>query len=389
MIENSIIHYCQDEKFINSSYHQFNELFPQKNHFYIYDCENQKTKHINVNQDFSFIDTIPESFKKIPENSLVIFHSLPEYLISYLHLLPKSATTVWLQFGYEIYGDHNLYSQNILLDRLTKKHFKKEYPKDKIKDKIKTKIFPFLRLFKKELYLTHGEQASVKKKKKIEQLKRINFWGTSYREECQHLSKTLGYQRPLFEFYYYSLEQILNIESKIILNKNKIMIGHSGFPNGNHLDILEKIKEFKTPPKDIIVPFSYGIEDYKKYIKKYNPIKNVSYIEDFLPLKEYNKILNEVKIAVFNNRRQQALGNIISLLYFGAKVFMSNKNTFYHFLKRKGIHVYCYETELNTSNFHGLSIDQIKTNRKILKNFLGEDILKEKLRKSILQTLNK
>ena len=84
------LHICQDEKFINSAYKQFEELYPEKNDFYIYGCNKKETKHIQLNENFHFVDSLSDTFKNIPENCIVIFHSLPDLVIENLYLLPKS-----------------------------------------------------------------------------------------------------------------------------------------------------------------------------------------------------------------------------------------------------------------------------------------------------------
>ena len=87
---------------------------------------------------------------------------------------------------------------------------------------------------------------------------------------------------------------------------------------------------------------------------------------------------------IFNNKRQQAIGNTISLLWFGAKVYLSDKNPFYHFLKRKGVFVYCFETDLNENNIlQLLSLDQINHNKKILFQELNQKYLINLLNRQI------
>lgn len=384
------LHICQDEKFINSAYKQFEELYPEKNDFYIYGCNKKETKHIQLNENFHFVDSLSDTFKNIPENCIVIFHSLPDLVIENLYLLPKSVKTVWFQFGFEVYEDKNLYSENQLLDTITKKYFSINAPHENWKDKIKTNIFPFIRIFKKDLYYTYGEIASQKRKSKIKHLERINFWGTSFEEEAINLSKTLGYQRPFFNFTYYPIEKIIDTELNFSPDKKFIMIGHSGFPNGNHLDVISKIKNYQLGETQLIIPFSYGVT---KYINEVKPLllkvrSDIKFIEDFMPLEDYNKILEGVKIAILNNRRQQAIGNIIALLYMGAKVFLSKKNTYYHFLKRNNIIVYCYEKDLNEKTINmGLNFEEIEHNRKILFSLYNSKQLQSELQNSVTKVI--
>jgi hypothetical protein len=110
-------------------------------------------------------------------------------------------------------------------------------------------------------------------------------------------------------------------------------------------------------------------------------------------LDEYNFLLNKTKIAIFNNHRQQAMGNIISLLYFGAKVYVSKYNSMYRFFKNNKMIIFSYEKDLKKEQFsEGLSVAEIEHNRKILSQIFSEERLLSSLSnslKKIKQSKNK
>ncbi len=348
-----IVHICQDEKFINSAYLQFEQLYPNQNEFYIYDCLNGETKHIKRNETFHFFELNQEFFESL-NNSIVVFHSIPNHLAKYLQFINKSNKVVWFLFGFETYGDQMLYSENVLLDKITYKYFRNKSIGFNFKEQVKYYLFPFIRKIKKDLYYSEKEYQIIKREEKLNNLKRVDYIGSSFEEEKQIQSKILKFDRPLFDFWYYPLEVIVDMRTEINLNKGKVLIGHSGFSNGNHLDVVYKIKNYNLSNVEVIIPFSYGEKKYMEIVKKeIASLKiNVKFLEDFMPLSLYSGLLNDVKIAVFNNRRQQAIGNIITLIYFGSKVFLSEKNTFYQFLKRQNVLVYNYEKELNDTSIN-------------------------------------
>ena len=107
-------------------------------------------------------------------------------------------------------------------------------------------------------------------------------------------------------------------------------VGNSADPRNKHIEILNKLSRFKEKNIEIITPLSYGDQEWAKkvyevgkklYGAKYKPLL------EFLPPEEYGKILNSVDIAIFNHDRQQALGNILALLYLGKKVFIKSDIT--------------------------------------------------------------
>ena len=180
---------------------------------------------------------------------------------------------------------------------------------------------------------------------------------------------------------------IVDVNQPINYSKSKILIGNSGFKSNNHLDVFHKINTYSLKNLEIVVPLNYGepkyiqevlVEGKKDFNETFKPLL------DFMPLADYNTILESVGVAILNNKRQQAVGNTIALLWFGAKVFLSHKNPFYHYLKRKGVLVYCYETELNEKSISQfLSLEQIEHNRIVLFQELNQAHLAALLKEQI------
>lgn len=375
-------HFCSDEKFINSAYNQFENLFPKKNKFLIYGCPQKQTFHIKINEDYEFVNNIKESFENIPENSVVFFHSLPDSLISNLAHFKKSVILVWFVHGYEVYNDPYLYSEKKSLDKITRKTF--GYTHIGLKENLKNKLWPILRKIKSDLYYTKSEEKKLK-------LKRINYFGCSFVEEHKQVYKILGIKRPLFNFWYYPIEDIVINNELFINNKEFIMIGNSGFKTNNHIDVFSKISKLGLKNK-IVMPISYGNKNYTeqliKHIEEHYNYLEINYLQQFLTLNEYNTFLNSIKTAIFNTRRQQAIGNIITLINNGSKVFISEKNTFYHYLVNRGIKVFSYEKDMNLKEINSsLDIETIKSNREKLYDLLNHDRLKNELLNSIKKIL--
>lgn len=381
------IHICQDEKFINSGYEQFEYLYPDCNLLYVYDCTSQKLKHINIDKKkIRFIELTHDVFNDLPIKSIVIFHSLPNHIINFIGSINSNIPVIWFLFGFETYGDPNIYKRNYLLDKKTYKYFENNTSKVTVKENLYAILAPLIRIFKPNFPKSLLEVKKHAIRLKYNQLKRVDFLGCSFDEEYDFQIKLLKRKIPKFDFWYYPLEQTVEIATPINSNKNTILIGHSGFTNGNHYDILSKIQYYDLIQYKILVPFSYGNVEYMTKIKTLvKDLKlKIDFLESFLPKKEYNIFLNDVKFAIFNNRRQQAVGNTIALLYLGAKVFMSEKNSFYKYLKNNKIVVFSYEKELNEDELKmGLNVMQIEHNRKVLFDLLNSDFQRKSLKDSI------
>jgi hypothetical protein len=65
---------------------------------------------------------------------------------------------------------------------------------------------------------------------------------------------------------------------------------------------------------------------------------------DFMPFDKYLEFLGEIDIAVFAHKRQQAMGNTITLLGLGKKVYMRNDVTPFETFKDIGVKVFDVES---------------------------------------------
>lgn len=379
--EFQIVHICEDEKFINSAVEQFEDCFPRQNTFFVLPVSSDENfKHVK-SQDFIHKTTpvkLIQVSSTLSNNAIVVLHSLSLRFYDFVLQLPKNIPIIWFCFGFEVYNDANYFKNDLLLDKLTKKKFPET--KKSTKDKFIETARPYYRLVKTTLPLSPKEY-----KHKV--MQRINYLGSSFYEEYQQVCKLIRQKKKFFDFWYYPLELIVDVQQPIQHTKSKIIIGNSGFKSGNHLDVFNTIKEFSLQDIEIVVPLNYGEPNYiqnilnegkKNFDEKFMPLL------DFMPLSAYNSILESVGVAILNNKRQQAVGNSIALLWFGAKVFLSHKNPFYHYLKRKGVLVFCYETELNEKSISQfLSLEQIEYNRAILLQELNQahlaDLLKEQI----------
>lgn len=381
-MNNNIIHIASDEKFINSAHWQFENAFPNSNVFYIFTSDKSKdfkyvTPQPNINK-FDISTDLPSFLASLSANEILIFHSLSESFFPLILQLPKTVQCVWMCFGYEIYADKRFFKEASLYDSITQKRFGKGEAKSKYL--VLESARPFIRKVNKNLPLSSLE---IKKKA----ISRMDYIASSFVEEQEAIQKLIKQKKKTFPFWYYPIEQMVNIDETIVNDRNAIIIGNSGTMSGNHLDVFDKIKSFSCTDRTIVVPLSYGNETYIKEIldegkatfgSQFKPLT------DFMPLNEYNQIIKQCGVALLCNYRQQAVGNTISLLWFGSKVFLSTNNPFYHYLKRIGVEVFSYESDLNDqSSLELLSNETIQNNREALLYHLNTNLLQAELKEAI------
>jgi len=119
-----------------------------------------------------------------------------------------------------------------------------------------------------------------------------------------------------------------------------ILVGNSADPNNNHLESLEKLVPYREQNLRIYVPLSYGdranaekvIEQGRAWFgDKFIPMTSP------VPFNEYLELLESMDIAMFNHKRQQAMGNTITLLGLGKTVYMRHDVTQWSFLMGVGL----------------------------------------------------
>lgn len=183
--------------------------------------------------------------------------------------------------------------------------------------------------------------------------------------------------------FYYCFGYPSNLYKKVDLKKMEkselwIQIGNSADPSNNHLEILEKLSKFKNMNIKLFCILSYGgNEEYKNQVikKGLELFKGKFYpILNFMEFDQYMNFLSSLDIAIFAHNRQQAFGNITSLLSMKKTVYIKETVTTFKTLKEMGIEVKSFEKLINLEK-----IDEniLETNRKIIEENFSEEKLIE------------
>ena len=156
-----------------------------------------------------------------------------------------------------------------------------------------------------------------------------------------------------------------------------IQIGNSADPSNNHVEIIEMLHKHRGDNIAIYAPLSYGDKTYaqnliaigkEKFGEKFHPIT------ELMPAHDYLKFLQKIDIAIFNHNRQQAMGNTITLLGLGKKVYLRKNISSWNSIKKIGA------TAFDIEKFSLTPIDNItkEKNKIVIKqNFSNENLKKQ------------
>ncbi|MCE9793850.1 TDP-N-acetylfucosamine:lipid II N-acetylfucosaminyltransferase [Shewanella indica] len=153
-----------------------------------------------------------------------------------------------------------------------------------------------------------------------------------------------------------------------------ILVGNSADPSNLHSVAFKALEDYKD--NNIIAPLSYGNAEYASFVTKcgYEKFGGSFYpLKKFLKKDDYVAILSKVDIAIFIHERQQAMGNIITLLGLGKKIYMNRKSTAYQCLKGLGLYVYDFED----FNIQRLNFNEMKHNVEFVECYFSVENLKK------------
>lgn len=220
-------------------------------------------------------------------------------------------------------------------------------------------------------------------------IQRVDYFSSPIPEDYELLKAALGHQfrAEYVQLNYASVEGTLTHGGRGVLG-NDILLGNSATGTNNHLEILNMLSSIDIGDRKVVVPLSYGSQEYGDEIEKYGRRllgNNFVPIRNFMPLAEYNLLISSCSIAIMNHRRQQALGNIGTILCNGAKLFLDENNVVYKFFRRKGAYVFSVReiAERGAEAFDPLSKSEKERNIEVINQVWGHDTVIDNVRKFV------
>jgi hypothetical protein len=313
--------------------------------------------------------------EKVERLDKAIFHPYNYSCYPFLQLLLKKFPKVkvyWALWSSELYE----------LPHLSINHyqpFSKNYVEKQRTLFQKIKDFPIIGKFVLDLSYLSGIKKNYLKDL-FKSYQQIDFFCTFLPSDFKSfqqitLNKTAGY----VPFAYLSLEHILPGLNNFNSTGDKIMIGHSSSPAGNHYEIIQLLSNLNKS-FSIFLPLAYGDINYGYLIENEarNKFSDLDVQRDKLELSAYYQKLKEVAWAIINVKVQQGLGNIIALIWMGVKVFLDEDSSTYKDFKAWGIIIFTIQHDLTLEQLSNkLTEKEIENNKAIIFKVCNEELVKE------------
>lgn len=374
-----ILHLLSDDKFTDYAISQFDAVAPNQNRFVILTyTDNYVCKYIKQIDAAVLVVVGSPEYKDLCNNlanyKAIVTHNLSTS--AQVHIIksaPVHVKIAWVFWGFEVYSrnEHIKKCLGTQTRFIYNKYLFKQYLKAILKR------------------ITSGEKYARVYQVPKEIFKRVDFCLTDLKEDFELARKSFKCNFQWAWYNYYSIEDTIGSLVDSNINGENILIGNSSSTTNNHLETFKFLKKLNIGKRKIISPLSYGDGGYGEFIQQEGKI---NFGENFVPLtvfidrEEYNKILLSCSVVIMNHYRHQAMGNIITALWLGARVYLSKQTTTYLYFKRLGVHFYSIEDDLNPVNknvLEPLPLEKAIDNRKILAGEYGKENVLQKVRQVV------
>ena len=239
-------------------------------------------------------------------------------------------------------------------------------------------ICSFLSPITKLLYYLHFIKKGQTYKKSflwqlpLELYKRLDYCITSEYEEYEYAKK---YTHSDMQFLWYTCYSIEDTVGKMMSHRsfgNSVLFCNSAAIENNMFDIALQLSKPKNREllgdRQVIMPMGYGTPWIKRLMLRVGPhcFKHFKPITEFLPREEYNKMMTDCSILILPSKSPAGQGNIITALWLGMRVYLSERSIAYNYFNRIGVKIFSLESDFTKYGCEVLTDDVVKHNRKIL-----------------------
>ncbi|NQV01225.1 MAG: TDP-N-acetylfucosamine:lipid II N-acetylfucosaminyltransferase [Bacteroidia bacterium] len=360
-----LVHFVEDEIIIDQIIDNFLEISDQ-NHFIVFGRK-LNADFIHITRVGAWLSSYDEKLGDINEMistlgaRAIILHSLPDVFANIILEIQKNIPICWCVWGSDLYGlpkiKPNTYAP------LTKWSLLKSKPYIGIEQFIKK--HDLLR----KIYFEKIKRTDDYYNTRFTAISKISYFSTYIKEDYEVFNKYYPNNLEFITSAFLHLDQYLAGSKDVTLlsEAGNILIGNANKIESNYLDAITVVAKKVSHLKKVYVVLSYGENDShkKEVINKGRKMLNVHFhpLLDFMERDEYLKMLQSCSVGIFNHYRQQAMGNIIAMLYLGARVYLSFRNPAYRFFLRNGILVNSLENEFDNYGISRLSNDVVEGNR--------------------------
>lgn len=352
-----ILHLVTDEQFTDYAIMQFSD--PKMQSEFVLIPSNHENWTVKLIDKCTIIEQNSPEFEallnRLNQYTGIILHGMfwPNWQKPILERVPKNVKVAWMVFGGEIYGQPDI-SSTFLAPI--------------------TKFVVRLRSIKKR------SKSVAPQKDALELYHHIDYCLTDMHEEYEFAKNYTGGSFKHLWYNYYSIEETIGSLKDKQCKGSNILIGNSASIKNNHLDVLWQLWKFgllrKLKDQKIIMPLSYGGKWVHNLVKKVGSFvlgKRLQVLDTYIPREEYNALMLSCSTVILGYWEPAAQGNIITSLWLGMRVYLSEKSLSYQYFKRIGCAIYSIEKDLKHYGYTPMEQKDVEQNRAILLQWYAKE----------------
>lgn len=365
-----ILHILTDDKFADYVIHQFEApemqsdfvLIPINGHLELVHEQN-KTQILKYTTE-----NIKMLVSRLGSYSAIVLHGLfGGFYETILRNVPVQVKVAWVFWGGEIYGR---------------------------KDKRKDFLAPLTRFMAAIYAIKNGRISNWEMP--LDLFKRIDYCLTGELEEYEYAKEYIGNPNMQHLWYtYYSKEDTIgSLINQHVLGENILFCNSAAIEN-NMFDAIIRLSlpwnRRKLKGKKFIMPLSYGGSWIKNTMlklggrlfgKQFVPLIN------FLPREEYNKMFLDCGTLILPYWCPAGQGNILTGLWLGMRVYLSEKSIAYNFFKRIGAQIFSFESDFRKYGCTPITEEEFQQNRAVLTKWYSKEHVMQAVR-NVVEILSK
>lgn len=214
---------------------------------------------------------------------------------------------------------------------------------------------------------------------------RIDFCLTGVQEEFEYVKRWAHTERMRHIWYtYYSIEKTVGSLMHSSCKGDNVWICNSAAVENNVYDVVA----FLLSPKNrkhlknrtVVMPLSYGARWVRNSMERIGPIafpSGFTPLLAFLPRPEYNQLMLSCSTMILFYYRPAGQGNILTALWLGMRVYLSEKSMILSFFQRLGIVIFSLESDFSRYGCEKMLVDDVQNNRSILLEYYGRKHIDE------------
>lgn len=379
-----VIHFLPDDKFLDAAIALFEACAPGRHDYAMYNRSSaSEVVYVRSLDKMLFAPFGSPCYQKIIEDcrqgryAAMIVHSFPERLRELIQAVRGHAKIAVFTWGHDIYYFIN----------------KREYlPETRAIRRLSCMDGKFG--FLKSVYRGLRQDLTTNRWFPVDRSLRA-FLSVDYivpvidEDYLLFASKFHRFPLPrMLPFSYGSTDATFAVLGDSLVDDECILVNNSATSEGNHVDILQKLKEIGVQNR-LVVPLNYGNPVYGTIVRDRGRElfgERFKSLDIFMEFNRYLCELRHCRYAVMGHRRQQAVGNVVTALLLGAKVFFLKDSPVYRFFVKQGAYVFVLETAVAEDFRSPLNEQAVAVNRAIVARIWGREPVLERTR-NLLSTL--